>query len=496
MSREDAERRLRTFERGHSSALVHLASHAALPVVLDPALVHLLRVNYFLDPPTTLPYTAEAELLLSPVCTEVDQGLYVIDPDLRDVLLQHLVRQHGSSRLLDVARLLWEYGQRGMPWSDRPGLLEAQQLTALNIIDPVHAQDWLTRAEEGNGTGTAADKRWFVAMRRDLEDRTAAVQRAGEQAGERAEAPASDVPTVFVSCSREDEEWRRRFGEMLKPLIRERMMEVFSADRVIGGYEWRPQLAEAIARSRVALLLVSPAFLASDFIMNQELPALIEHGVRLVPVLVRPCLWQGVPALEGLQWAHDPGRDGPVASSAHPEEQIVRVCLALRDLLMEPSSPEPSGRIFISYRRDDTAWASAAIFDRLAEHFGRAQIFKDIESIQLGENFAEAITAAVEGCSVLLAIIGQQWLAVSDNSGRRRLDVPSDFVRLEIEAAITHNVRVIPILIDGALMPREDQLPPGMAGLARRQALELSSNRFNFDIDRLLRVLDGVLSDA
>ena len=117
-----------------------LASHAALPVVLNPDFVHLLRVNYFLDPPVTLPYAAEAELLLSPLCTEVDQGLYVIDPDLRDVLLEHLVSEHGTGRLRDVAHLMWEYGQRTAPWPDRPGLSEAQQLTALNFLDPASAR--------------------------------------------------------------------------------------------------------------------------------------------------------------------------------------------------------------------------------------------------------------------------------------------------------------------------------------------------------------------
>ena len=142
-----------------------------------------------------------------------------------------------------------------------------------------------------------------------------------------------DSPVVFVSYSREDEEWRRRFTEMLRPLVRERRLEVWSDNRNLVGYEWRRQLAEAIARSRAALLLVTRPFLASDFIMDQELPALIGHGVRLVPVLVRPCLWQAVPVLEGLQWAHDPGRDGPVANSADPEGQIVRACLALGELL-------------------------------------------------------------------------------------------------------------------------------------------------------------------
>src|SRR5690348_3868573 len=157
-------------------------------------------------------------------------------------------------------------------------------------------------------------------------------------------ASAGGGPVVFVSYAREDEQWRRRFTEMLKPLVRERRLEVWSDDRMVVGYEWRPQVAEAIARSRAALLLASPDFLASDFIMDRELPALIERGVLLVPVLVRPCLWQAVPVLEGLQWAHDPARDGPVASSADPEGQIVQVCLTLRDLLAaDIAVPGPAG---------------------------------------------------------------------------------------------------------------------------------------------------------
>ena len=160
---------------------------------------------------------------------------------------------------------------------------------------------------------------------------------------------AGGGPVVFVSYSREDELWRRRFAEMLKPLVREHRLEVFSDDRMVVGYQWRPQLAEAIGRARAALLLVSADFLASDFIMDRELTALIECGVRLVPVLVRPCLWDKVPVLEGLQWAHDPKRDGPVAGSADPEGQIVRACLALAELLAaeDPAMP-PAGRMVVS----------------------------------------------------------------------------------------------------------------------------------------------------
>jgi TIR domain len=158
-----------------------------------------------------------------------------------------------------------------------------------------------------------------------------------------------------------------------------------------------------------------------------------------------------------------------------------------------PSAP---GRIFISYRREETAYPAGWLYDRLADHYGGGQVFKDVDSIQLGDDFVEVITRAVGSCDVLLALIGDQWLTITDEHGRRRLDDPDDFVRLEIEAALSRNVRVIPILVDGARMPRTGELPGSLAALVRRQALELSPARFDFDTGRLLRVLDGSLAEV
>jgi hypothetical protein len=150
----------------------------------------------------------------------------------------------------------------------------------------------------------------------------------------------------------------------------------------------------------------------------------------------------------------------------------------------------------MSYRRTDTGWAAVSLFDRLADQFGRDKIFKDADSIDVGEDFVEAITTAVGSSDALLALIGHQWLTVTDQNGRRRLDSPGDFVRLEIEAALTRGVRIIPILVDGALMPREDQLPESLAPLVRRQALELNPNRFGSDFQRLLPVLNRAITAA
>jgi hypothetical protein len=158
--------------------------------------------------------------------------------------------------------------------------------------------------------------------------------------------------------------------------------------------------------------------------------------------------------------------------------------------------PAAPGRIFISYRREETAYPAGWLYDRLIDRFAKGQVFKDIDSIALGDDFVQVITAAVGSCDVLLALIGDRWLTVADEDGRRRLDSPDDFVRLELEAALARNVRVIPILVEGARMPRAAELPPSLAGLVRRQALELSPARFDADTGRLLKVLDETLAQA
>jgi WD40 repeat protein len=165
-------------------------------------------------------------------------------------------------------------------------------------------------------------------------------------------------------------------------------------------------------------------------------------------------------------------------------------------IMAAASNPPVAGRIFISYRREETAYPAGWLYDRLVEHFGQGKVFKDVDSIALGDDFAEVINAAVAHCDVLLALIGDGWLTITGEDGRRRLEDPGDFVRLEIEAALARGIRVIPVLVDGARMPQAADLPPSLANLVRRQALELSPSRFDFDTGRLLRVLDSSLAEA
>ena len=162
-----------------------------------------------------------------------------------------------------------------------------------------------------------------------------------------------------------------------------------------------------------------------------------------------------------------------------------------------PDIPAASpGQVFISYRRDETAYAAGWLYDRLADRFGADKIFKDIDSIEFGDDFVEVITAAVGSCDVLLALIGNEWVTITGEDGRRRLDDPADFVRVEIEAALARDVRVIPVLVDGASMPHAEALPASLRTLVRRHALALSPSQFDFDTGRLLKVLDRTLAEV
>ena len=152
------------------------------------------------------------------------------------------------------------------------------------------------------------------------------------------------------------------------------------------------------------------------------------------------------------------------------------------------------GRVFISYRREDSAFPAGWLYDRLCAHLGGDHVFKDVDSIDPGDDFVRVIGDAVGSCQVLLALIGDRWLDITDGTGQRRLDDPEDFVRLEIEAALRRDVRVIPILVGRAPLPRSEQLPDSLRGLIRRQAIELSPNRFEPDVARLVRTIDKTLA--
>lgn len=149
--------------------------------------------------------------------------------------------------------------------------------------------------------------------------------------------------------------------------------------------------------------------------------------------------------------------------------------------------------IFISYRRDDSAGYAGRLYDRLIPRFGASRVFMDVEGIELGADFVTAIEEAVGSCRVLVVIIGDEWLSTQDAAGRRRLDDPHDFIRLETVTALTRGIRVVPVLVGGALMPRAEELPEDLKPLARRQAIEISHKQWEATTDELIRALEGML---
>ena len=165
---------------------------------------------------------------------------------------------------------------------------------------------------------------------------------------------------------------------------------------------------------------------------------------------------------------------------------------ALGDLLGSSSQNATASRIFISYRHEDARGDAGRLTDDLKEQLGDNQIFRDIEAIEPGVDFVEAINRALSSCAVLLAIIGPTWLTARDKEGRRRLDDPNDFIRLEIGVALKRGVRVIPVLVGDATIPRPEDLPADLEMLARRQAYELSDKRWEFDVGQLVSTLEKV----
>jgi len=143
------------------------------------------------------------------------------------------------------------------------------------------------------------------------------------------------------------------------------------------------------------------------------------------------------------------------------------------------------GAIFISYRREDAAGEAGRLSDHLARRFGQTRVFIDIDTIAPGTDFVVELNRALAETRVVLVIIGRRWLDVTDTTGARRLDRADDFVRREIESALTGGVRVVPVLVQGAAMPTEADLPAALAPLATRQAIAIQHEEFGADAQRL-----------
>ncbi|MFM2328332.1 MAG: hypothetical protein RLZZ494_435, partial [Pseudomonadota bacterium] len=154
----------------------------------------------------------------------------------------------------------------------------------------------------------------------------------------------------------------------------------------------------------------------------------------------------------------------------------------------------PPHSVFLSYRRADSAGDVRYLYDLLSESLGEGRVFMDVDSISYGEDFVEVIERTLTGCQVVLVVIGPSWLSVRDERGRLRLERPGDPVRVEVMAALSMKVKLIPVLVGGAVMPDEEELPEGLKPLSRRNAFMLSHDkRFKRDVQDLVKELRKLL---
>ncbi len=161
------------------------------------------------------------------------------------------------------------------------------------------------------------------------------------------------------------------------------------------------------------------------------------------------------------------------------------------------SKKELMAKIFISYRRRYNAYVADSLSEKLRLHFGDDSVFYDIDNIPLGVDFREHIGNAVGQCDVLLAVIGEEWVMAADKQGNKRLDNPTDSVRIEIESALNRKIPVIPVLVEEAEMPLAADLPKSIQDIVYRNAAELrAGSDFRNHIERLIHNLDLYFNSA
>jgi TIR domain len=149
------------------------------------------------------------------------------------------------------------------------------------------------------------------------------------------------------------------------------------------------------------------------------------------------------------------------------------------------------GKIFINYRREGTTETAGRLYDQMAQAFGHKNLFVDFVGVDLKARLKNQVPM----CRAFVTVIGPSWLDTKDETGRRRIDNPDDFVAVEIVVALAHNIPVIPVLVDGAQMPQASELPDALQPLARRHAAEVRQLHFDRDMEALVERLREALDN-
>jgi hypothetical protein len=279
----------------------------------------------------------------------------------------------------------------------------------------------------------------------------------------------------------------------------------------------------AILESDHAIFLISKLWLSRDLTwfelarFHQRDP----RDTRLIPVFRLPRAQLNVPPplinLKGVTWLEtEPDPDarfwevycgitntepGPVDAWGARGRELTKAPVrppergAGRAAVDVAASARPRGNgLFICYRRQHAEGYAGRIFDRLATELPVTRLFMDVDNIQPGEDFVEAIEAAISGSRVMLVLITREWADARDGTGTRLIDRSDDFVRLEIGRALAGRLVVIPVLVGGAPSPRDEELPQELRPLSRRQTIELRHPSWRDDMNKLVQAVQKLLT--
>jgi hypothetical protein len=153
-----------------------------------------------------------------------------------------------------------------------------------------------------------------------------------------------------------------------------------------------------------------------------------------------------------------------------------------KQAVQEQAPQGQAPRIFLCYRREDTQGFARGIYETLSAKYGNKRVFRDIDSTPAGVRYATWIKSMIGQCNVMIVLIGHAWSSAKDQAGRRRLELPRDLVREEIEEGLRREIPIIPVCVQGARMPSEDELPSSIADLASFQSTEITDSRWDFDV--------------
>jgi hypothetical protein len=370
---------------------------------------------------------------------------------------------------------------------DQPG--------ALPLLADLFTDLWERMVARGDATLRVTDPREIIQL-------GAGLNRRADLFVAQHPAQVEDVKRLFTL-------WLAYVPRIGEPVRRQMVRtpereEEWKLTQILAGPEWRlvvvgehdgQQIAELASDVLLRTWVVYQGWVEEDrefLIWRTDLEGRLMEYQAVPNRLKSAALLMGLSLFRAEKWLKARASDISPAEQMFIETSIQRNRRFRRwfDFAHEMLRARASSKIFISYRRDDSKWPAKQICDALLRTLRKEQVFIDIDSIQPGADFRRILEEWVNECEFLLALIGPNWISASDPAtGRRRLDDPSDFVRVEIRAAFSRAVSVVPILLDGTPMPKFDQLPKDMAKLVNSQAEIVELRTFNTDVERIIKRL-------